>query len=502
MGENGIAWATIYLAVVCGLGVIVPVDKDATVNELLSLASLSDAEAILYSSACASKVRHLENSLARICFSELGALVEEGEALLLAGDQRYPDAEINPDAMSVLLFTSGTTEDAKGVMLSHRNLCFNLSEMCRMFYIDERDVFLSVLPLHHAFECTCGFLCPLSRGATVVFAGGARHLLQDLRRASPSILLCVPVLLEALYHRITSTLQRNRLQGTVDTARRMIEALPSEKLRIAARKKLFAELHKSLGGNLRAVISGGAAADPAVLRGLRELGINAYQGYGLTECAPLVTLNRDQFYNDRSVGLVTPNTLLDVCDLQEDGTGEIRFRGDNVMLGYYKRPDATAGVIRDGWLYTGDLGYLDEQGFLYLTGRKKNVIVTAGGRNVFPEELESRLNGTPYIKESVVIGLYNAKRRDYDLVALIYPDVEKLTGELGGPPEAARLELEMRKAVTEVNSEVRSYKRLEGYVLRDAPFARNAARKIRRAGLAEQVKEYTRLRSHSESSHR
>ena len=487
IGENSFAWAIAYMAVICGVGVVVPVDKNLPSEEIKNIAFRAEISAVIASKSCLPKLAGLSPSLVQISFEDLKQLIREGKERIEAGDRIYLDAEIDPNEMRVLLFTSGTGGDAKGVMLSHRNFCFNLSEMCRMFYIDEKDTFLSVLPLHHSYECTCGFLCPLYRGATVAFCEGLRYMTRNMREVSPTILLCVPLLLETVYRKIWENIRKNGLEKKVEAMLQMTASIPSDKIRPLSQKKLFVDIHKSFGGRLRAMISGGAAADPEVIRGLRAFGFQAYQGYGLTECAPLVALNRDRFYNDASAGLATPNALLDIYDAQNDGVGEIRYRGENVMLGYYGQPEATAEVIRDGWLYTGDLGYLDENGFLYVTGRKKNVIVTANGKNIFPEELEISLNKTPFIKESVVVGCKNAKKKDHDIIAVIYPDFSCLEQSFGAHYTEAQLQLEMKKAISGVNASVQAYKRIGNFVIRREAFPKNSSQKIIRTGLAEEV---------------
>ena len=484
-GENGYDWVRSYMAVICGVGVVVPVDKEIPAEEIANIARESEAAAILYSEKLSAKVEALDEGVARLSFSSLPALIEQGKKLIEEGDRTYLDAEIDPNAMSSLLFTSGTTGVSKGVMLSHRNICFNLSEMCQMLYIDDKDVFLSVLPIHHAYECTCGFLCQVYRGSTVAFSEGLRHITRNMQEVHPTMILCVPLLLETMYNKVWANIRKQGMEGKVKAAIKMTNAIPSAKLRLAAKKKVFAQIHKSFGGKLRIMISGGAAVDPKIMQGLRDLGIAAYQGYGLTECAPLAALNRDTFYNDGSAGMATPNALLDVYDVQGDGTGEIRYKGDNIMLGYYKQPEMTAEVIRDGWFYTGDLGYLDKDGFLFITGRKKNVIVTSNGKNIFPEELETYLGRTPYVAESVVVGYMNPKKKDYDIVAIIRPDLDRMVEDFGADYTRDQLETELKKALSEVNGIVQSYKRIETFVIRDEEFPKNTSRKIKRAGIAD-----------------
>ena len=483
-GKNSSTWAISYMAVVCGLGVAVPIDRELPPEEIAALADRGGVEAIIAPAALLSRVAKLRPTLRRIAFEDLPILIAKGEKLLTSGKKAYQNAPIDPNALAVLLYTSGTTGKRKGVMLSHKNLCFNLSEMCRMIYIDEHDVFLSVLPLHHAYECTCGFLCPMYRGAAVAFGKGLRYLPRDLRVFRPTVMLCVPMLIETLYERIWADIRKKGMAKKTRAAIKATDAIVAENLRISAKRKTFATVHASLGGRLRLLISGGAEVNPDVLEGFRAFGIMALQGYGLSECAPLAALNRDRYFNDRSAGLATPNTLLDIFEAQDEGKGEIRFKGDNVMLGYYGDPEGSAEVLRDGWLYTGDLGYVDENGFLFITGRKKNIIVTPSGKNVSPEELEELLDRRPYIKESLVMLGKHHKTKKPAVVAVVVPDFDKMAQTYGKGFTRAELELEMKSAVAEVNSGMQSYKRIESYLIRTDPFPKNSAKKI----LREEVK--------------
>ena len=485
-GRNCYEWVVVYLSIAC-LGTVVPTDREISAEELENIVKIAGIETVVCDEIVSKKVTEGGIGVNVIPFDSLEKLIKKGKKRIEDGETDYLERPIDRDSMCALLFTSGTTGDAKGVMLSHHNLCFNISEMCRMFYVDEKDLFLSILPLHHAYECTCGFLAPLSRGSEIAFSEGLRHVMENMREVRPTVMLCVPLFLETMYRKIWANLKQNRLDTKVKTAIGMTNSIPSERLRPLSKKKLFADIHKNFGGRLRALISGGAPADPQVMRGLRELGIPTYQGYGLTECAPLVAINRDTFYRDKSAGLATPNALLDIYDAQNDGIGEIRYQGENVMLGYYGQPEATAEVIRDGWLYTGDLGYMDEDGFLYVTGRKKNVIVTSGGKNVFPEELEYHLNKNPFIKESVVVGCFNPKRREYDIVAVLRPDYERMEATYGIDYSNDKLRLEMKKAVTEVNGRVLPYKRIFTFLIRREEFPKTSSQKILREGIIREA---------------
>lgn len=482
-GVNCYAWAVTYMAVVCGVGVIVPVDKEIPAEELANIASVSEASLVIYGAKSAEKVEQIDPSVERYSFAKLEELIRAGKRRLAAGDRSYLDAVIDPDIMSVLIFTSGTTGVSKGVMLSHHNLCFDIYEARQMLYCDERDVLLSVLPLHHVYECTCGFLAIIWSGCSIAFSEGVRYISRNMQEIHPTVVMCVPLLLETLYNKLWVNIRKQGLEKQVRALIKVTNALPSERARMTAKKSVFRAIHKNFGGKLRLMVSGGAAVDPEILRGLRDLGILAIQGYGLTECAPLAAINRDTYYRDSAAGLATPNMILDIYDIQEDGTGEIRLRGENVMLGYYRMPELTAEVKRDGWFYTGDLGYLDEDGFLHITGRKKNVIVTANGKNVFPEELETYLCRSPFVAEAVVVGIENEKKKDLDVVALIYPNAAHLEEVHGKGFTEEQVRTELTRAVDEVNASVQSYKRIVRFVRVAEEFPKNASRKIRRMGL-------------------
>lgn len=486
MGENCVEWATVYMAVLCGAGVIVPVDRLATPGELGKILRLSGARAVFCSSAVYRKRKEIsQTSVEWVSFDALGEWIQEGEGYLHAGDRSYLDVPIDPDAMSALVFTSGGGEQPTGVMFSHHNFFFALSELCKMIYFGGEDRFLSVLPLHHTFSAVTGLLCPIYRGASVAFSRETRSLFSDLRVFHPTVVSCVPLLLETVYTRLLNWIHESGFEGQVRRSIALCKRMPTEQMRQATRHKAFSDLRRLLGGRLHTVILGGAAADPEAIRGMRDFGVNVFRGYCVAECAALVSLNRDTYYNDDSMGQAMPSALLDVCDLHGDGTGEIRYRGGNVMLGYYGRPKTSAEVLRDGWLYTGDLGYIDENGFLYLAGRKKNGIVTAGGKTVFPEELEFHLNRARGIRESVVVGYFNSKTKGSDLVAVLYPDPEVFQNADGEEMSRAELDLQIRRVITAVNASVGAHKRIKGYVLRREPFEKNASGTILRAGVAE-----------------
>lgn len=479
-GENCYEWCLSYMATVCGLGVIVPVDKEIPAEEIANIAKISEASLILHSFKMNSKLGDVDPSVCRIGFDELSDLIEEGARLLRQGCTLYADRSIDIDTMCALIFTSGTTGVSKGVMLSQRNLCHTIENLGRMIHVDTEDRALSVLPLHHVYECTCGFLFPLSRGASVAFSQGVRYIMKNVKEVRPTKILCVPLLIETMYRKIWANIRKKGIEKKVRTVIAVTNKIKPYSARMAAKKRLFAEIHESFGGRLELLVSGGAPIDPEIIKGMRDFGLNVIQGYGLTESAPLAAVNRDCYFNDRAAGLVLPDGELKIVDPAEDGTGEICYRGDNVMLGYYGRPDLTAEVKKNGWLYTGDIGYIDANGFLIITGRKKNVIIRANGKNVFPEELESYLCRNPLVGEAIVLSMQNEKKNECDIVAVLRPDVEAAEELLGAGYSTALLEKKLSEAVAAVNDVVQTYKRIDVTIVTNEEFPKNSSKKIKR----------------------
>ena len=411
IGDNCYQWAVSYLAAVCGTGIVVPLDKELSTAELKQLVIEAEVSAVLFS-------RRFEETFSRMkADGDTGIevlvnfertedgdgvcawrnLIEEGKKLVEAGDRRFIDAEINADEMSILLFTSGTTGIAKGVMLSHRNICDDLMSAPTLLMVHDWDIFFSVLPIHHTYECTCGFLMPLYKGAAIAYCEGLKHIVKNLSEVRPTMILAVPLILESLYKNIMKNVRKQGKEGLVKKV--MAVNKVTKKFGLDINKKLLKDILKVFGGRMRVLISGGAAIDPAILQFFNDLGFIAVQGYGLTECAPMAALNPDTHKNMRndSVGHLLPGMEVKIEDKDEEGVGEICLKGSNVMMGYYNMPEETAKVIKDGWFHTGDLGYVDDENFIYITGRKKNVIITRNGKNVFPEELEYYLGKVPYV---------------------------------------------------------------------------------------------------------
>lgn len=491
IGENRYEWATSYLAVCNGTGIIVPLDKELPQNEIENCLIRSHADAIIFSGALSKSIENIMPNLSSCKYfinmdieedanGQLSyqKLLKSGLELVAQGSREFLDAEIDNDAMDILLFTSGTTDKSKAVMLSHRNITANLMAMCSMLYIDEKDVFLSVLPMHHTYECTCGFLCQMYRGCTVAYCEGLRHIVKNLRESKCTVMNGVPLVFESIYKQLM--LQVAKKPGGPKKLKFGIKlSNAAAAIGLDIRRKLFAEIHEALGGHLRLFISGAAAIDPEVSKGFRSIGIKLVQGYGLTECAPIVGLNRNCWFKDDAAGLPLPGLTVVIDNPNSEGIGEIKVQGPSVMLGYYENLEATDAAIRNGWFHTGDMGYIDSDGFIHITGRLKNVIITKNGKNVYPEEIETLLNRSDYIKESLVYG--KDGKEDVVICAQIVPDKEKIAEDInnGIIPKQDEQTI-INSEIKRVNKELVTYKYVKEITLRDTEFEKTTTKKIKR----------------------
>lgn len=493
IGENRYEWTVSYLAVINGTGIAVPLDKELPQNEIEMLIARSGASAVIFSgkysgqmlklSQKLSNLKHLidmDSAQDRNNLLPFREVLSKGYELIESGNRSFKDAQIDNDSLSVLLFTSGTTDSSKAVMLSHRNISSNLMAMCSMLYIGEDDIFLSVLPIHHTYECTCGFLCPIYRGATVAYCEGLRHIVKNLQESRATVMLGVPLIFEAIYKRIWDQASKKP-----ETARKLKIALKlSNTLRLLGinlTKKLFAPIHDNFGGHVRLFISGAAGIDPSVAKGFRDFGIHFVQGYGLTECSPIAALNRDIDFRDNAAGIPLPNLEVRIADPNYEGIGEVAVKGPSVMLGYYNNEELTGTVLKDGWFYTGDLGFMDKDKFIYITGRKKNVIITKNGKNIYPEEIESLLNKSPYILESLVYAKDDEDSGDLVVSAVIVPDTERMKEEFTDKDISDDFIQSMIKSeIRSINGNLVNYKHIKDFNIRQEEFSKTTTRKIKR----------------------
>jgi len=494
MSENRYEWCLTYLAVVNGAGVIVPLDKELPINEVTSLMSRSEATAIVTSKDYINSIIDIKKDLPDLKYIismdpvdekekdgiiYLYDLVEKGKKLIEAGNREYIDAPVNPEEMRMLIFTSGTTDKSKGVMLSHKNICHDIMGVSQLLTADTRDSILSILPLHHTYECTAGFLTMVYLGVSIGFCEGLRHIQKNLQEYKPSIIMSVPLILENVYNKVEKKAKKENKYVKLRIGLFIAPVLARLGFKDIQRK-MFSEIHESLGGNLRLIISGASALNPKISKAFRAMGFNLLQGYGLTECSPIVTVNRLEEYKAGSVGLPLPGVEIKIDNPGKDNIGEILVKGENVMLGYYKNEEATREALRDGWLYTGDYGRIDRDGFLYITGRKKNVIVTKNGKNIYPEDIELYLNQSPYILESLVYGVDDPEEDETKVCAQIVPRMETFEEELGRTPTDEEIHRIILAEVKKVNKKLSSYKRVQHFDIRKEEFEKTTTKKIKR----------------------
>ncbi len=486
VGENCYAWAVSYLACLCGAGLAVPVDADFNEEELAKLAAFAEVTAVIYDETVAHKLGGISSDIPRYAFADLGEFLAIGRKKIDADEVDFWETPLDKDAPAALFFTSASTGTPKGVLLSNENICYTLHGTAKAVEITEEDVFLSTLPLHHIFECTCTLLGALYVGASVAFGEGLRHIIRNVNEVKPTVLVAVPMILEALAKWIAADLAAHG-EGTGNLLLAATGLLPAAAA-LSARRKFFARLHKKLGGKLRMVVTGSMPISPEVLTTIRNIGIAAIEGYGLCECAPVVTVNPISSTRP-AVGLPIAGSLVDIYNIQEDGRGEVRYKGKNAMIGYFKNPELTAEVKRGDWLYTGDLGYLDKDGYLYIVGRKKNAMVMANGKHVYPEEIEVLLTKSPFVKEALVVGYVNREKGDNDLVAVLHPDYAMLRSVYGDIFTRSDVETELEAAVEKTNAQLPPHKRLSVFLVKETEFDKHRSRKIRRTGVAEAVYE-------------
>ncbi len=491
IGETNYTWCVAYMAVVCGCGIVVPIDKELPYDNLKNIVSEAEVSAVIADAVRAPLFDRMvdeggtslelviaQNGEDRGDNRSQSKLTEAGKAMIAGGDRSYTDAQIDPEAMSVLLYTSGTTGVAKGIMLSQKNIAADLMATLTFINAHPGDIFFSVLPIHHTFECTANFLIPIYQGAAIAHCEGLKYIEKNLKEIKPSFMMVVPAILEALDKSVWRNIRKQGKEKTVKKAMRISDALL--RMHIDIRPHLFREIQSALGGNVRMIISGGAAINPHILDDFRSWGIPAVQGYGLSECSPIVALNPELCPHSESCGMVLPGFDAKIEDAR-DGIGEICFKGDNIMLGYYRNPDATAEAIKDGWFHTGDLGYIDPDGYIIITGRKKNVIITKNGKNVFPEELEYQLSNYSEIAECMVFEDESDFRDDTVIGAAIYPDRDVIKKQLGGETDNDDAVTELLwGVVNKVNDYNPPYKMIKRIYLRHTEFRKNSSAKILR----------------------
>lgn len=492
IGENCYPWMVAYYATVNGVGVAVPLDKELNENEIHNLMNTATCEAVFFTEAYSHYFNEFpvkykiqmkayekepDQETQGILFKDW---VENGKTLLDGGNTSFQDREIDPHEMKMILFTSGTTDIAKGVMLNHHNIVSNIMDGSRIVKVHETDRTLSILPIHHTFESTMGTGMILYAGASIAFCEGLKYIAKNMEEAKVSILVGVPLIFESIYDKIWKQAEKT---GKAKTLRKAIQWNKSLKgMGLDMSRRLFKAVHKKFGGNLRMIVSGAAPIDPNVIRGFEDLGLKVLQGYGLTECSPLISGTpdfSDTYKKAGSVGLCVHSGAIQIVDQDEDQIGEILYAGPNVMMGYYNLPEKTEEVLKDGWFHTGDLGFLDDNGWLYITGRKKNVIVTKTGKNIYPEEVEYYINRNKYIQESLVHGILD-DNEDTLVSAQVRPDYDVIYEEFGENMDEGQIHALIKKVIGDINEKLPIYKRVRNFSVRREEFIKTTTKKIKR----------------------
>ena len=491
ISENRYEWELAYLSISAGTGVVVPLDKALPDNEIENLILRSQVEAIFYSKKydeIMNKLREKKNTNLKYFISmELQEndngiysqklLVEKGKKLIKEGNSSYLDAKIDAEKMGVMLFTSGTTAMSKAVMLSHKNIVTNVMDIIQRFDLNEEDRFLSFLPLHHVFECTVGFLYPISIGGSICFCEGVKHMAENIKEFDITAMISVPAVFDIIYRKVMKTIEKKGKLEAIKKGKKISNLLL--KIKIDVRKKLFKEIHESLGPKLKLVVTGGAALDPETEAGFNDLGFDVEQGYGLTETSPVIAAETPKCRRLGSIGKSFPSVEVKIDNPDENGIGELMAKGPSIMIGYYENDEATKKALdADGWFHTGDLARIDEDGFIYISGRKKSVIVLNNGKNVFPEEIETLLNKVEGIKESFV---YEKKEADGDVkvcVKIVYD--KQLIKELYNIEGEEKIKEFLWKKVKDVNRLMPKYKYVREMIISEEELIKTTTLKIKR----------------------
>lgn len=500
IGQNCYEWAESYNAIVGGVGVVVPLDRELCQEDLENLCIEGEIEAVI---CCSDKYYNLfkeikdgkktglkvvigvnkeEHENPKKGLYSWNLLREEGMKMVDAGDRSFIDARIRNTDMAVIIFTSGTTGVAKGVMLTHKNLVHEFFQTYPYNLATSNDIFFSVLPIHHTFECTCSMLSSMYLGAAIAFCRGLKYISKDMQMIKPTYMEAVPLIYEKFYNSIIKALKKQGRYKKLKTLFALNKI--TSKIGINISRSAVEKIREQFGGRMRMFIAGGAKVDPDVLEFFRNLGIPTLQGYGLTETSPIVALNpdKDKYMRNDSAGRLLYGTECKIDDPDENGNGEICFRGPQVMLGYYNNPEATAAAMEDGWFHTGDLGHLDKDNYVYITGRKKNVIIAGNGKNVFPEELEEKLMRSKYIEECMVwadeSGEETGSKGIYVTLKIDRENVSELLGDDIEDADAVYKVIDME--VDKVNENLPDWKSVKHIRIRTKDFIKTTGMKIKR----------------------
>jgi long-chain acyl-CoA synthetase len=491
LSKNRMEWGISYLGITYGGCIAIPIDPELKEKEITHILQFSETKTIFTTKKFIKMIKDIATKLQInliITLDNSGEIhfkdaISDGKKLLKEIGEK--DVEVEKNDIASIIFTSGTTGVSKGVELTHHNFIYDTVQSEKLLNLLENEVFLSVLPIHHTFEFTGGFLEPLMCGGLIVYARSlkSKELLEDLKDSKTTLLLGVPLLFEKLYKGIRREISKQNImkKGMVNIGISLGNMYRNITGRIR-RNFITQKILKQAGlDSLRIMIAGGAALDPEVELGIKALGLNLIQGYGLTEASPIVTINPAGKSKPGSIGKPIPGIELKIYNPDLEGIGEIIIIGDNVMKGYYKNPLATEESIRDGYLHTGDMGYIDEDGYVYITGRKKSIIITDGGKNIYPEEIEQILSRSDFIEEVLVIDKYNKEKNNTELVAIIYPNWEILDSYIAETKQGeSDINEILREQINNTNKQIASYKHIHSFEIREEEFPKTSTRKIKR----------------------
>ncbi len=488
IGRNSYEWVIAHLTNLLGGIVSVPLDKDLQYDELESSLIRSKADCVVFDEKLSNIILEIKNkkntdvsmfiSMRELeGYNNVGKLIKKGEELINKGEKSYIDTEIDENAMNILLFTSGTTAQSKAVMLSHKNITANIYALQSVQDIRSTDSNIAFLPLHHIFGSTI-LIMALASGAKTAFPDGLRYIKQNLNEYKVTIFVGVPILVEAIYKTIMKEIEKQGKTKIIKIARSISNFLL--KIGIDIRRKIFKQVISALGGELRLIVSGGAPADKEISKGFNELGVDVFQGYGLSETSPVICVEDKINNKNGSVGKPMINDIVEIVDKDEKGIGEIRVKGPNVMLGYYEMPEITDTVLKDGWFYTGDLGYFDKDGYLFVTGRSKSMIVLKNGKKVFPEELETLVNRIELIEESMVFGMPNAgDQKDLKLSVKVVYNKEVVKEKYSDKSEDELYKI-IWDEIKELNKTFPRYKHIQNMILSSEELIKTTTKKVKR----------------------
>ena len=487
VGENSYNWIVSYLAIITGVGVAVPLDKELDSEQISKLLEKGDASAVLFSKGFLSSIDEIiENSKLEFAaclndtdkYTDVQTLINEGRQLINEGSTVYEDSIVNVNELNVIMFTSGTTGFNKGVMISQNNLLVNIEQSCKAFGIYHSTV--AVLPFHHIYENVCGMMAPIAIGMNLFINDSLKYLSKNLKLVKPELEIMVPLFLETMEKSIRAQLKRMNLEKTFENSIKFSNFLL--KFGIDLRRLLFRKVHANFGGKLKAIVCGGAALKPELITFFGDIGITIHNGYGITECTPLISVNLNKKGDHFSVGKIFSSCQVKIDNKNEEGIGEILVKGPNVMMGYYKDDESNEKSFTNGWFRTGDYGSIDADKNLVICGRKKNLIVLSNGKNVHPEELEGYIyEMMPYVKESLVYIDKNKKGSEV-ISTYVYLDQDFSSGK-----SLEELESILKEDLKKVNKKLPSFKKIQHIYIKEEEFEKNSSKKIIRQKFLEEV---------------